>query len=228
VSRPKVLGIALLDFSGDPIFAEFEMSDDPDDQEARAKDALPPFVQNDDSSHLIAAAHAQRRMNPALYNIDNQPPLPLLVLGGKVLYVDFGFSSAREYWTEVAEPAHHRFVKDKTRGNAIAAFLLLWPLHDWLWHEQHPGEDTRNSRDYEQFRQQLFGNCPELAWLRDVADAGKHRGLGRSNIQVREVAKTWPSNTQPLKIVLDDGSEHNIADVLLRIVEYFRKTHFLT
>jgi hypothetical protein len=31
---------------------------------------------------------------------------------------------------------------------------------------------------------------------------------------------------QPLKIVLDDGSEHNITDVLLRIVKYFRQTHF--
>ena len=138
----------------------------------------------------------------------------------------FRLYSAREYWTEVAEPACHRFINDESRGNAIAAFLLLWPLHDWLWHEQHPGEDTRKSKGYDAFRQQLFASCPELAWLRDVADAGKHRGLGRANVQVREVAKTWPRNTQPLTMVLDNGTEHNITDVLLRIVEYFRKAHF--
>jgi hypothetical protein len=73
-----------------------------------------------------------------------------------------------------------------------------------------------------------FSATAQSLWLRDVADAGKHRGLGRSNIQAREVATTWPSNTQPLKIVLDNGSEHNITDVLLRIVEYFHKTHFPT
>ncbi len=200
------------------------MSDD--DKKASSESAV-PFVQNDDSSHLVAAAHAQRqrlRRDASLY-MNNQPPLPLAVLTGKVLYVDFGFTSAREYWTEVAEPTYDRFINDESRGNAIAAFLLLWPLHDWLWHEQHPGEDT-NSKDYGMFRQQLFANCPELAWLRDVADAGKHRGLGRANVQVREVAKTWPRNTQPLTIVLDNGTEHNITDVLLRVVEYFRKAHF--
>jgi hypothetical protein len=187
-----------------------------------------PFVQNDDSSHMIAV-HAQRqrwRMNPALY-MNNQPPLPLAALSGKVRYVDFGFTSAREYWTEVAEPAYERFVKDESRGNAIAACVLLWPLHDWLWHEQHPGQDTRdNSKEYEQFRQGILAHCPELAWIRDVADAGKHRGLGRGNVQVREVAKTWPQNAQPLTILLDSGAEHNIIDALFRIITYFREAHF--
>src|SRR5260370_25415620 len=103
--------------------------------------------------------------------------------------------------------------------------MALAPLLDWLWNDQRPGEDTRN-KEYEIYRQQLFANCPELAWRRDVADASKHRGLGRANLQVREVAKTWPRNTQPLTIVLDNGSEHNITDVLLRVVEYFREAHF--
>jgi hypothetical protein len=142
------------------------------------------------------------------------------VIGETVRYVDFGFTSAREYWTEVAQPAYEGFVNDQTRGNAIVACLALWPLHDWLWHEQHPGEDPRKSKkDYDQFRQQLFGNCPELEWLRNAADGGKHRYLGRSNVQVREVAKTWPSNSLPLTFVLDNGSEHNLADVLHRIAE---------
>jgi hypothetical protein len=202
------------------------MSDD--GKKPRSETAV-PFVQNDDSSHLVAVAHAQRqrwRMNASLYMNNQPPPLPLTVLSGKVLYVDFGFNSAREYWTEVAEPAYERFLNDESRGNAITAFLVLWPLHDWLWHEQHPGENTRNNKDYELFRQRLFVDCQELAWLRDVADAGKHRGLGRANVQVREVAKTWPRNTQPLTIVLDNGTEHNITDVLLRVVEYFREAHF--
>ena len=81
------------------------MSDD--DKKSSSENSV-PFVQNDDSSHLVAAAHAQRqrwRRNASLY-MNNQPPLPLAALSGKVLYVDFGFTSAREYWTEVAEPAY--------------------------------------------------------------------------------------------------------------------------
>jgi hypothetical protein len=201
-----------------------------DDDKKVISETEVPFVQNNnDYNHMVVAAayaHRQRwRRNTSLF-MNNQSPLPPLpLLSGKVRYVDFGFTSAREYWAEVAEPAYNRFINDESRGNAIAAFLLLSPLPDWLWHDQHPGEDTRN-KDYEIFRQQLFANCPELSWLRDVADAGKHRGLGRSSLQVREVAKSWPRNTQPLTIVLDDGTEHNIADILARVVEYFRKTHF--
>jgi hypothetical protein len=134
------------------------MSDDRDDEQASGEDTLPPFVQVEDSSHLMAAAHARLaglRAN-AVLSINDQSPLSL---AGKVRYVDFGFSSAREYWAEVAEPAYERFLQDESRGNAITAFLVLWPLHDWLWHEQHPGEDTRNSKAYEQFREQLFTNC---------------------------------------------------------------------
>jgi hypothetical protein len=214
------------------------MPDDPKDQEAPAPTVehkqeperepgnTVPFVPYDDSSmnpHIYA--RSLWRPNAAVFDTNNQvfPPL----LAKTIRYVDFGFTSTREYWTEVAEPAYQRFLNDETRGNAIAACLLLWPLHDWLWHEQHPGEDTRKRKtDYDQFQQQFFNNCPELAWLRDVADAGKHRGLGRADVRVREVAKTWPSNTLPLKIILDDGSEHNITDVLRRIVEYFRTAHF--
>src|ERR1700739_4688427 len=47
---------------------------------------------------------------------------------------------AGEFRTEIAKPAYEPFVNHKTRGNAIAAFLL-WRLDDWLWHGQHPGED---------------------------------------------------------------------------------------
>ena len=191
-----------------------------------APENLPPFVPNDDSANFVALSR-RRSIQMAGHGalITNAEVFPPLL--GRLRYVDFGFTSAREYWTEVAQPAYERFVNDQTRGNAIMACLALWPLHDWLWHEQHPGADPHKSKqDYDQFRQQLFGNCPELEWLRDAADGGKHRYLGRSNVQVREAAKTWPSNSLPLTFVLDNGSEHNIADVLARIVDYVCKTYF--
>jgi hypothetical protein len=71
-----------------------------------------------------------------------------------------------------------------------------------------------------------FSDCPELAWIRDVADAGKHCGLGRPTLEVREVVNTWPLNTTPLTITLDDGRTHDFADVLSRVIEYWRTKHF--
>jgi hypothetical protein len=210
------------------------MSDDRKDEQVHqskpsesAPENAPPFTPNVDSSDVVALSGRiqARTAGAGALSINAQvfPPL----IPGTVLYVDFGFTSACEYWTEVAKPAYERFVNEENRGNAIAACQALWPIHDWLWHDQHPGQDTgKNRKDYEQFREQIFKNCPELAWVRDVADAGKHRGLGRRDVRVREVAKTWPSNMLPLKIILDDRTEHSIADVLIRVVEYFRKTHF--
>jgi hypothetical protein len=143
-----------------------------------APENLPPFVPNDDSANFVALS-GRIRAQIAGYGAltTNAQVFPPLFTNAQVFpphtaqtvrYVDFGFTSTREYWTEVAEPAYQRFLNDETRGNAIAACLLLWPLHDWLWHEQHPGEDTRKrKKSYDQFRQQFFNNCPELAWLRE-------------------------------------------------------------
>ena len=36
-------------------------------------------------------------------------------------------------------------------------------------------------------KDELILQCPELGWLRDLADAAKHRGLGRGNVQVERV-----------------------------------------
>lgn len=75
---------------------------------------------------------------------------------GKVQYVDFGFTSVREYWSEIVVPAVDRFLNDETRANAIEASTVLWHLVEWLWHEQHPGEDTDGNKNYKTFCKQHF------------------------------------------------------------------------
>lgn len=98
------------------------------------------------------------------------------VVGREVQYVNFGFESAHDVWAEVVLPAYERFIAVPSRANAIDVSGHAWHIHEWIWHEQHPGSDTRNNKDYESFRDKLLSDCPELAWVRDVADAGKHCG----------------------------------------------------
>jgi hypothetical protein len=189
-----------------------------------------PFVPYDDASmnpHIYA-----RRWRPTAAMLDTNnsqvfPPLLNPNRGKTVHYVDFGFTSAREYWAEVVLPAYECFKADPSRGKAIIASFPAWHVQDWIWHEQHPGEDIRNSKDHTQFQEKLFDDCPELTWIRDVADAGKHRGLGRSTVEVYEVINTWPLNTTPSIIKLNDGTEHEFADVMLRVIEYWRTKYFL-
>ena len=100
---------------------------------------------------------------------------------------------------------------------AIAAFILLWSLVDWLCRD-HDGKSLKQFR----FRQLLVSECPELELGRDIAITGKHRLFAQPPWPVvREAA-----STRPLKIKLNDGTERDIADVLCRIVTYFREKHF--
>lgn len=162
-----------------------------------------------------------------------------------VQYVDFGFTSAREFWAELVIPAYERFTAQPNRANAITASGHAWHVHEWIWHDEHVGDDTRNSIPYKTFQKTLIDQCPELAWIRDVADAGKHRGLGRP-AEVRRVASgtrlvagplggmplgATPLGggiveTTPLCITLTDSSPHDFAEVLSRVMDYWRANYF--
>jgi len=162
-----------------------------------------------------------------------------------VRYVDFGITSARQFWDENVVHAYEKFQAQSNRANAICASFHAWHVHEWIWHEHHPGEDTRQNIDYKSFQTSCVNDCPELAWIRDVADAGKHRGLGRP-AEVRRVASeiqlvgyahgTRPHGvdphgvggivTNPLSITLTDGSAHDFAEVLSRVMDYWRDNHF--
>jgi hypothetical protein len=187
-----------------------------------------PFVP--DASSMNPHIYRTWRPNAAALDTNNQvfPPLPLRTSGRAVQYVDFGFTSAREFWDEVVLPAYECFKAEPSRGKAIIASFPAWHIQDWIWHDQHPGEDTHNSKDYRPFQEKLFLDCPELQWIRDVADAGKHRGLGRQKpkVEVREVKGTWPHNATPLTITLDDGTQHDFADVLEHVIEFWRVKYF--
>jgi hypothetical protein len=74
------------------------------------------------------------------------------------------------------------------------------PVHEWIWHEQHPGEDTRHNDKYQKFQSEIVGHCPELAWVRDVADASKHCGLARQaakGMSARAIARELEAQKLP-------------------------------
>lgn len=96
-----------------------------------------------------------------------------------VRYVDFGYTTAREWWEEVGVAAHGRFLANQCRATAIEVCIPCWHAHEWLWHQQNPGVDTQGNNTYVGWRESLIDQCEELAFVRDVADAAKHRGLGR-------------------------------------------------
>jgi hypothetical protein len=90
------------------------------------------------------------------------------------------------------------------------------------------------------FNRQLFAECPELAIIKDIAEAAKHGGqLGRDNVQVKKIRGAGAGGIvtgftpfgihehKPvctLQAVLKDGSEKPLPELLTKAMQYWRDT----
>jgi hypothetical protein len=155
-----------------------------------------------------------------------------MALGQSVTYIDFGLNSVAEFWDRLVVPGVRTFVREPSARTAFDASLSLWHLHDWVWHERHPGEDNRGSR-FNAYRSGLLTSCPELGWLRDVADAGRHRGLRRRHLVTGAEPHSVSGPGETLMgvsvggrvayfLVTNDGLHHDLAAVFRVVVEFWR------
>jgi len=148
-----------------------------------------------------------------------------------VTYIDFGWDSVEKAWGQWVVPNVQAFRSTPSASSVANAALPLWHLHDWVWHEQYSGQNSRGAK-FDAYRDDLLTRCPSLGWLRDIADASKHRGLGRqpevkgaephyvggfNNIQL----KIHSLGTLTYFIVLNDKSIHDMNDVLRAAVEFW-------
>ena len=150
-----------------------------------------------------------------------------------VTYIDIGLNSVEEYWHGLIVPNVKTFQSQPSSPSLFNASLALWQLHDWVWHERNPGENSRGPK-FDDYRKKLLVNCPQLGWLRDVADAGKHRGLGRlpevKGAEPKKIGRfrgtlALTENTLTFYLVLNDGS-HADADIAVRTAVAFWQQQF--
>lgn len=150
-----------------------------------------------------------------------------------VTYIDIGLNSIAEYWSSIIVPSTQEYLLRPSPRTAFQTASGVWHLHDWVWHERNRGTNSRGA-DFENFRFHLISKCPDLGWLRDVADAGKHRGLGR----VPEIAGAGPRfitlgsrlalalgtgarRKEIYSLVLSDGSIVDFEAVMRAAVEFW-------
>lgn len=150
-----------------------------------------------------------------------------------VTYVDMGLNSVAEYWSQLVVPNIQDFVNEPNPRTAFQAATNVWHLHDWVWHDRNPGQNSGGPA-FDQYRSQLTAVCPELRWLRDLTDAGKHRGLGRMPevVEARPQWKTFgsrlavrigtgASRRYVYSLVLGDGSSVDLQNVLATAVSFW-------
>src|SRR5258708_28288530 len=95
-----------------------------------------------------------------------------------VTYIDINLNSVEAYWGELVLPNAKQFQSEPSPRSLFNVASSVWHLSDWVWHDRNPGQDSRGTA-WIAFRDQILSHCPQLGWLGDIADAGKHRGLGR-------------------------------------------------
>lgn len=160
--------------------------------------------------------------------------------------VDLGFTSAKQFWAEVVVTAYQRFEAAPTRVSAFETAVSSWHLLEWAWHDRNPGVETRDNKDFTKFHDDVIKCCPELEWLRDVADAGKHRYLHRTpsarSVKVKAMREGEALMDDEgffladdcggllladggLHIELEDGTLHDVSAVLATVTQFWRK-HF--
>jgi hypothetical protein len=147
-----------------------------------------------------------------------------------VTYIDFGLNSVEEAWGQWVVPNVQAYRRAPSASSVANAAIPLWHLHDWVWHEQYPGQNSRGAK-FDAYRDDLLKRCPQLGWLRDVADASKHRGLGRQTevkgaephhvLSALYAATGVPFSELTFFLVLNDGSIQNMNAVLRNAVDFW-------
>lgn len=144
--------------------------------------------------------------------------------------------------------SHSKFKEIQTRKNAVDCAKAIWELRDYHWRDTNPAIDPRDAREkYKRFTDDLFSAIPDFELIRDIAESAKHGGqLGRNTVQVKAIEGTEvPGGTffesgppltasgpfrnmhevKPectLRIILKDGSEQPLLEVLERTMKYWR------
>jgi hypothetical protein len=149
-----------------------------------------------------------------------------------VNYVNIGLNSVEEYWQQLIIPSVKTFREKPSPSSAFHAALSLWQLLDWVWHDRHPGRHG-HGKAFKEFRRKLLKPCPELWWLGDITNAGKHRGLDYSpTVQGAEPGLMPRANMtvggtggfmEFMTLELDDGSKKDVSTTLQKAVDFWRK-----
>jgi hypothetical protein len=159
--------------------------------------------------------------------------------------IDWAIPDAVSYFGTVVLPNIVMFDSSPTIQLAMNAVQSLWNLHEWYWHDLHPNQDPGDKchkATFAAFRVQLIKECPEISYIKDLAEAAKHCRLHRKSLPVKRVdpngggAGGWNmpyggynvgaftySSGQPL-VTFDDGSApRTIGDIMKAVGEFWRR-----
>jgi len=102
-----------------------------------------------------------------------------------------------------------------------------WHLNDWVLHEFH---DKGDSITQQQFRTQLYFDCPEFKVLHDLANSFKHKKLSIPKVQIKYTEKhdgVFDSSFDSsfdisyLMVVFMNGEKRRLNEILEPSIKYW-------
>ena len=78
-----------------------------------------------------------------------------------VTYIDINLNSVDAYWGEIVAPTVQAFRTEPSPRSVFHAAHSVWHLHDWVWHERNPGQDSRGQAS---IRTAALCSRPALNW----------------------------------------------------------------
>lgn len=103
-----------------------------------------------------------------------------------------------------------------------------WHLADWHYDEV---VKPKNSQALEQYRSELFKECPEMKVLHDIANTIKHKELTRAKAKIQLGRKhegpfspdfSKDFDVSRLEVVYDDNKTIDIDDLVKIAIEYWK------
>jgi hypothetical protein len=129
--------------------------------------------------------------------------------------VDLGVYTAYDFAFEVAFPNYRAFMRAPSSMTAMNAAWALWHLREWC------NYDNKETSGY--VKSELLRQCPRLAWLKDIANASKHRELTsshpvvsqlRSHLVTRSMSMDSLGGSTTEFTILVGGKTHNFTEVI--------------
>ncbi len=122
-------------------------------------------------------------------------------------------------------PDYEEFLQqpgDRRRGKSAAESCYHFMDKLWVYYGEHRTDRLRGASTFPSFRDALLGECPDLAFVRDAADANKHFVLNRPTRHISTATDIWPVDGE-LEMRLDDGSTVRLRDKLKSAMAFWAR-----
>lgn len=139
----------------------------------------------------------------------------------------FGIDKAKDRLEQLITN-YNRLIKDPSNISLAEKVCGdAWHLNDWVFYELN---DSGNTITIENFRNQLYNDCPEFKILHDIANTIKHKKLSKPKAKIQQTVKhegsfdyTFDSSFEIscLEIILENGDKLLLDEILHPIIDYW-------